>query len=208
MALMASSPPGDRERGLRERDRRRPREPRARAAPRRPARAAAARATASATGTATGGGAAAPGGAAARGGALVPLDLGAEGARRALGVREAVIDGCRRGRDGARGLAQQPPDLGVARAARREQPHAVVERLRDRRGRGAGSPAGVRSRAAWAVSRSRFAFFCFFCFFAFFAFLRCFFSSLSSGMTRSRRTPSLLDSVLVPKKHCCSKQTS
>ena len=42
---------------------------------------------------------------------------------------------------------------------------------------GAGSPAGVRSRAAWAVSRSLFAFFCFFCFFAFFAFLRCFLSS-------------------------------
>ena len=176
MALMASSPPGDRERGLRERDRRRRATVSASASrARRPARAAAARATASATGTATGGGGAPRReGPQRRGGALVPLDLGAEGARRALGVREAVIDGCRRGRDGARGPRSILP-ISASLA-----PRAASSRTRSSSvsatgaGAGAGSPAGVRSRAAWAVSRSLFAFFCFFCFFAFFAFLRVF----------------------------------
>ena len=53
-------------------------------------------------------------------------------------------------------------------------------------GAGAGSPAGVRSRAAWAVSRCFFVFFAFFCFFlAFFAAFRSFRSFSSADDAES-----------------------
>lgn len=60
---------------------------------------------------------------------FVLRDLLAERARGALSVREAVGDWRRGGRPrgrGARRLAQEPPNLGVACTARRQQPHAVV----------------------------------------------------------------------------------
>ena len=60
-------------------------------------------------------------------------------------------------------------------AARGASDAEIGRLLREAAGAGAGSPAGVRSRAAWAVSRCFFVLFAFFCFFlAFFAAFRSF----------------------------------